>query len=259
MLHVKPKKKKTESQEIAPLRPAGGMTHIKKNSSRGIENAGPEDLQIPRLVLIQPTSDEYLELGYPRGGFAHSVLKESLGTSFDFIPILLVKSRIKWGSEIGDPIECRSYDGKTGGSFSPTCAGCKYSRWQTSPTGEPVKPGCTLYYNFPSIYLDAQGNRQPIAISMASTSIKPAKRLVNLISSSGVDSFARWYRLTSAKEERAKGVSYNYVVTQGDYVEDPDLYRYCEETYEMMKAREVQVHQDHGEECYEEGREEAPF
>src|SRR6266571_5996231 len=138
----------------------------------GLEALGPEDLIIPRLVLVQPTSQID---GVEAGKFYMNLA----GEQFDEVQAVFLKvtkGRVNFGEDANErkPI-CGSSDRirpshRFEHPIAPTCGECTHSRWNGN---EP--PDCNETYNLLGVMVDTG---LPFWWSGKTTAIASTKRFV---------------------------------------------------------------------------------
>jgi len=139
----------------------------------GLEDIDASDLIIPRLQIVQPTSQ--------MGATAGTIYNVATGEEFKELEIVFLavhKSRVRWlinddGTvNLKEPPVCRSNDSRNGqGNPGGDCSVCPYAMWNGSS-----KPECNLKYNFLGIVMET---RQPFLMSVGGASFKQAKLLIN--------------------------------------------------------------------------------
>jgi hypothetical protein len=164
--------KKVETKEIP--NPNGTVPTVTM-SGAGMEVLGPEDLIIPRLTLVQPTSQID---GVEAGKFYMNLTAEQFD-QVEAVFLKVTKGRVYFAD---DAIErkpvCGSSDRiKPSPRFetpaSPTCKECLFSRWNGK---EP--PFCNESYNLLGVMVETE---LPFWWSVKSTAIAPTKRFVSAI------------------------------------------------------------------------------
>jgi hypothetical protein len=152
-----------------------GTKNLPALRGAGLEHLGPDDLIIPRLVLVQPTSQ--IE-GVLPGMFYLNITGEQF-ESLEVVFLKVTKGRVNFREDATDrkPI-CGSNDRiKPSSRFdppmAPACAECSCSRWNGK---EP--PECPETYNLLGLFTDSQ---LPFWWSVKSTAMTPTKRFLSAI------------------------------------------------------------------------------
>ena len=166
--------KKTKEQTSKATQPQSGLP-VPSTRGAGMECLGPEDLIIPRLTLVQPTSQiDSVEAG--------KFFLNLTGEQFDEVQVVFLKvtkGRVYFAEDANErkPL-CGSPNRiKPSHRFehpiAPTCGECPYSPWNKQ---EP--PVCNETYNLLGIMVDGG---LPFWWSVKSTAIAPTKRLLSAI------------------------------------------------------------------------------
>ncbi len=141
----------------------------------GLESLGPEDFIIPRLTLVQPTSQID---GVAAGKFYMNLT----GEEFDEVHMVFLKAskgRVCFDEDTNErkPI-CGSSDGikpspRYNPPQAPTCRECGRSRWNGNEPSD-----CNDTFNLLGVIVDGQF---PFWWSVKSTAIAPTKRFLSAI------------------------------------------------------------------------------
>lgn len=211
-----------------------GMTEDELAAAHGIigmENARPEDFQIPRLQIAQALSPqlarnkpEYIP-GLMVGQFFNTVTNQIYGDSVVVIPIKYSVSRLRF---LNTQIDCRSNDGVQGPRSpivvdpvtkkqSGGCAQCQFSKWGTGKDGKGTD--CKEYRNW--LLLDTNDGL-PMSISFKSSSLIVAKNWGTQIASRKIKlsngavvqapAYMTMFEIRSAEKQSALGTFYVPVV-----------------------------------------------
>lgn len=200
-----------------------GMTEAQLGETRGVmglENARPEDFQIPRLQIAQALSPQLLRSkpeyipGLMVGQFFNTVTQEIYGDNVQVIPVKFSVSRLRF---FNGALECQSKNGVDGGHHAPLCANCDLSKWGSGKDG--AGTDCKEYRNW--LILDTvQG--MPMSLSFKSASLVVSKTWSTLLrtrrlklstgQSVPAPAFATIYELRSAEKPGPKGTFYVPVV-----------------------------------------------
>ena len=179
-----------------------------KGQASGLEDIDMQtDIRIPRVAILQGLSRLVSEGKGQVGDLTNALTGEIIGKTFDFIPLFVFKSRVKF--IVGQGSVCMSRnaltstfgDEENGGYPKGTnCIECQDAAWHGQEA-----PLCSMVYNFLS--LNAENlNEFPIVLSCMKSATKEAKTLLSMIAFTGEDSCARIYRMKTEKKENEKGV-----------------------------------------------------
>jgi hypothetical protein len=200
-----------------------GMTEAQLSETRGVmglENARPEDFQIPRLQIAQALSPQLMRSkpeyipGLMVGQFFNTVTQEVYGDNVQVVPVKFSVSRLRF---LNGSLECQSKNGIDGGHHAPLCVNCGFSKWGSGKEG--VGTDCKEYRNW--LILDTvQGI--PMSLSFKSASLVVSKTWSTLLrtrrlklstgQSVPAPAFATIYELRSAEKPGPKGTFYVPVV-----------------------------------------------
>ena len=217
--------------------------YIKKDTQRGIEDAGVEDIEIPRLMLVQGLSScrnkketDYIE-DILEGEMFNNVTRENYGDDVFIAPIKYIKEFLAWR------------DQKLGGGFAgaySTREECVDSinlqerpgEWELVPTNQ-----------FYCLLIQAPGmeneSYEQIVLSLAKSKNKVSKRWNALIGRQKGDSFSFYYRLEGVDEQNSNGQSYsNFKVSNPISVVSERIYEEAEKLYEQIIKGSVQINRD---------------
>ncbi len=235
-------KRKSKSLAKRPDRTVAG-TQFKT----GFETVDMEIIQIPRVKIVQKTSEEFDD-GVPFLSLVNSVSKDILkkgtkaGSEITIIPVRFTKSRIYFADmKEGGGLLCRSFDAIKGvGDPGGTCGSCDLKNWDQE-TDAP--PACSVMLNFFSIVRDYQSTL-PLVISFGKTSMKAGKQFYNMLLSrhqQGYNPAGYAFKLQSVSEKNDKGVYGVYKVTpDGDSTDDE--FNQATEFIRLMDAATVTTH-----------------
>lgn len=200
-----------------------GMTEAELSGTHGVmglENARPEDFQIPRLQIAQALSPQLLRSkpeyipGLMVGQFFNTVTQEVYGDTVQVVPVKFSVSRLRF---FNGALECQSKNGVNGGKHAPLCESCDLSKWGTGKDG--VGTDCKEYRNW--LILDTVTG-MPMSLSFKSASLVVSKTWSTLLrtrrwklstgESVAAPAFATIYELRSAEKPGPKGTFYVPVV-----------------------------------------------
>lgn len=160
-------------QEAKSVKPVG--VPAAPTAGAGLEQLGPADLIIPRLTLIQPTSQID---GVEAGKFYMNLTGEEY-TEVEVVFLKVMKGRIYFAEDGADrKALCGSADRvKPSPRFdppmAPACAECPSARWNGK---EP--PECSETYNLLGVTVETG---LPFWWSVKSTAIAPTRRFLSAI------------------------------------------------------------------------------
>lgn len=238
----KPDPKKDDSKKDLPKTQDGGGAlillhdtvpdHLKGKTSgagRGSENVGTEDLVIPRLEVLQDLSpmctkdDPEYNKNAEAGGLTNSVTSQLYGKEVFVVPVHYSKQWLVWK------------DRKKGGGFfgaypNPEEAGDRVE--QEGGKAQGVESIDTPTHLCLLVNRDT-GGVDEVIISMPRTKAKISRQWNSMVKMAGGDRFARVYRITTQREENAKGKFFNFAVAQSGFP-NKVLYDKAEKLYQSI-------------------------
>jgi len=201
-----------------------------------------QDILMPRVAILQGTSELVLDGKGKVGELADSLSKEIFGIDFTFIPLYCFKTRCKF--KVGEGLVCQSRNALTctmniDGTHhvGESCMECKDAQWPEDQTAG--GPECSLVYNFPAINASAIMSF-PIAISLMKTSSKAGKKLISLAMRTGEDMFSRKYKLITDKRTNDKGTFAVADIELAGKVTDEE-YATAKRWFVSLRAKVVEV------------------
>lgn len=235
--------KKQETIEKAPPQPLAAH-----EQGWGFENVRPGDYIIPRIGVCQSNSPErkkgnarYIE-GLKEGEMFNSLLKIRYGARIRVIAVHQFYTRIKWHGDIGEGIDCRSFNGLVGiGNPGGECARCKFAQFGTAKDGKGKGTACTDFLNFAVIVLPEKGMPTPEMLAILpfkSTAISEGKqwlsrmRLVSPIIAKGA------HEVTVAEKHDEKNDWFIFNVTPAG-INNPEHIEFARGLYNMMRQAEL--------------------
>lgn len=231
-------KKEVVKKETTALRVSG-----EGSKPVGFEEVDTQqDIIMPRLAILQATSQMVKDGKGKMGDLANSLSKENFGNSFEFIPLFLFKTRCKFDLEQG--LICQSRNGLTCSmnidekhQVGQDCTSCKDAEWEADSG-----PLCSLVYNFPALNVN-QVNSFPISISLMRSSSKAGKQLLSLAMMANEDFFSRKYKITT--EKKSKGPN-EYAVASIELVGrcSEEEYASGKLTYQGLRGKVIEVSLD---------------
>lgn len=131
------------SREVGTVLPGFGLSGA----------LGADDVQLPRVVLLQSQSKPVADGTLPAGVFFDTLMDEVIGSAFDFVPIMYFTTRVFL--EMGTGLRCRSVDMVEGvGDPGGNCERCPHQMWPER--GAKKKgPDCTVSRNYLGLIVGA--------------------------------------------------------------------------------------------------------
>lgn len=155
------------------------------------------EIDIPRVRLLQPVSDDVTVNGMRAGWFVLGGYDPTESVTFYPIGLLRRRQRI-----VDQSVACRSADAKIGiGDPGGTCATCPHKEWgpKNPATGKGTPPECTMVYDYLGIDMDKD---EVCVFSFQKTGMKASKFLNTLATSKG--GFGKFAVKISSRLETSK-------------------------------------------------------
>lgn len=206
---------------------------------RGNEGVKAEDMQIPRLSIIQDLSpqwkkgrDEYIDGAEVKMIF-NTATQRLYGTELYVVPVLFRKEWVVWK------------DLDSGGGFRGAF-NTQEEAVKAMAAFEDAKE-CEIVDTHQHFVLVVDPDSKSIehaVISMSKSQCKPSRQWNTMIQTSGGDRFERMYRLSVVDAQNAAGKEYyNWKVSQMGYVDEP-TFKEAEKLYEAIRSGKLDVKRD---------------
>tara|TARA_S200002703_G_scaffold160031_1_gene176214 strand:+ start:3520 stop:4242 length:723 start_codon:yes stop_codon:yes gene_type:complete len=201
--------------------------------ARGSEQVESDDMQLPRIKILQALSPEISKAdrkipGAEIGMFVNTLTGEMF-ESATIVPVYFVKKWMTWPDRDKRPTE------QLRGVFDD----------EVEATRAKLYDDDLVQYTPTHIVLivSEAGGIEEASIPCPSTKIKVSKQLNSLIRMGKVDSFAQSFTMTSVNETNAKGDFANFRFTPAGFVSE-EVYRYGESLYEALHSGSVNISDD---------------
>lgn len=202
-------------------------SYIKQGQNRGNENVGNEDLQLPRLDVLQALSpqinkkkDEYID-GAEVGMIFNTLTGELFPDGVHITPVTFTKRYLIWVDRKADN------EGGLRGVFDTAEEAEEFmaeqedeSKLELVPTAEHL------------VLLD---DGTEVIISLAKSKLKSSRKFNSLIRLSGGDRFSRRYLVTSVDDKSSQGEFQNITFNSAGYPNE-DVYLKAEALYESISS-----------------------
>jgi hypothetical protein len=196
----------------------------------GFRGLGADDIEIPRLKLLQATSPELAKFNKAKPGqFWHSLIDDTLGSTVRICPIYIDWRFILWRPrEAGGGILARADDGQhwapADTEFTVTLGGGQDVKWRTAPTvaasgldkrgssnpSDPKSPpAAARIYSVVCSFSDRQ-DLPPAAVILQGANIKVATKLIDQLKVLRAPSFGAVFEMRSSKDKSKSGEFYSY-------------------------------------------------
>jgi len=205
--------------------------YIKQGMNRGNENVSQDDLQLPRIDVLQALSpqinkkkDEYIE-GAEAGMLFNTLTGELYPDGLRITPVSFVKRFLVWVDRQKDT------NGGLRGVFDTPEEAEAFVESQEDEDKLEVVPTAEHL-----VLLD-DGNE--VILSMAKSKMKVSRKFNSLVRLNGGDRFANSYMVTSVDDEGAKGEFQNIAINSDGYPSE-EVYLKAEKLYEAIQGGQRQ-------------------
>ncbi len=237
------------------------------HAGEGLEYVETNDIELPRLKLIQPLSPEKeADPDLRDGEFYHSILEKSLGKELAIVPIDVRKAYILWAPRhMSLGILATSFDGRywspPNGSWEVTLSkdDNKPVTWKTKPTvaesklaefgsSNPMdsksRPAATLIYNVLCLLPDHL-DLGPCFVSLQRSGIKVAKKLLAklkiLTTAQQIPVYGCLLKMRSTLMKSDGNSFQGYAFENNGFVKDEKLFKLAQDTYKGFAGKNLKV------------------
>lgn len=210
-------------------------TELTTAVGRGLESGKPEDLLLPRIILMQAQSKFVVDEGKKPGTFVNSITKEEYPT-LEFVPIIMTKY---WDVLKPDGTKM-VFDYRVTSEADQRLTDKRFFN-----DGED-KANVNTVMAFISLVNDT-----PAIVTFTKTNYKTGKKLYTMARVAKGDLFSNSYKLISKKETRNDNTYFVSDVEPLGHVSD-EVLKVAEGYYETFKERIKEINTV-------EGKEEVPF
>jgi hypothetical protein len=203
-----------------------------------------DDLEMPRLKLLQASSPELAEFNNAKQGeFWHSLIDERLGSTVRICPIYIDRRFILWRPrEAGGGILARADDGKhwtpADAEFTVKLKSGHEVKWRTArtvaasrldrrgsynPSDPNSPPAATRMYSIVCSFPDRQDS-PPAVVTLQWAATKAATKLIDILKAQRAPSFGVIFEMTAFKDKSPSGEFYNYAFEMAGILENKAFY-----------------------------------
>jgi len=223
---------KTTTVATTNTEPVPAYLADRQGAARGSEQAGVDDIVMPRILLIQqlspqldPSDEKYVE-GCVAGDIVNSLTGMNYGTTLKFVPVYFRKEYIIWKD--------RTKGGGFCGSFSSRQAAAQaLSTLEPPLTDYNVEDTATQFV----MIMNDDGSVDQAVLSMSRTKLMCSRKLQALIRLAECDSFAKSYKLVSVAAKSDMGKYFNISVKSAGFVQE-EVYYAAETVYESIRGND---------------------
>lgn len=201
--------------------------YIKQGTNRGNENVSSDDLQLPRIDVLQALSpqinkkkDEYID-GAEVGMLFNTLTHELYPDGVHVTPVSFVKRFLVWVNRKMDS------EGGLRGVFDTAAEAEEFMQDQ------PDEDKLELVPTAEHLMLLDDGTE--VILSMAKSKMKVSRRFNSLVRLSGGDRFSARYLVTTVDDKSAQGEYQNIKLEQDGYPSE-QVYLKAEKLYEAINS-----------------------
>jgi hypothetical protein len=200
-------------------------SYIKQGAARGNENVSNEDLQLPRIDVLQALSpqinkkkDEYIE-GAEVGMIFNTLTGELYPDGLYFTPVQFTKRYLVWVDRKKDN------GGGLRGIFDTEAEAQAFVN--NADDGDKLEVVATAEH---LVLLDSGDE---VILSMAKSKQKVSRKFNSMVRLNGGDRFSRRYRLTSVDDDGPQGEYQNFAIANAGWP-DENVYLKAEALYNQI-------------------------
>lgn len=202
-------------------------SYIKQGQNRGNENVSNEDLQLPRIDVLQALSpqinkkkDEYID-GAEVGMLFNTLTGELYPEGVSITPISFVKRHLVWVDRKKDS------EGGLRGIFDSADEAEAFVQSQEDEDKLEVVPTAE--------HLVLLDDGSEVILSMAKSKMKVSRKFNSLVRLNGGDRFSRRYKITTVDDKSAQGEFQNIAISNDGYPTE-EVYFKAEALYEAISS-----------------------
>lgn len=222
--------------------------------SVGFENVKREDMVMPRLAVAQGLSPQtkkhegsYIP-GLEEGDFFNTVSGEIYGTKVTLTPLFFFPSRIYFpprGSNAPELCRATQLDENGNlhlGKITPKgCHFCPHSNFLDTPRADgSVSPDCTYFMNYICVIHKQDGLFEPIAFSLKSKMLKPAKLWNSKLRVKQAPGFVLVTNVETVPEKAPKGTFFNVKFNDVTFAH-PTAVKQLEQLFTHWSNRPIEI------------------
>ena len=262
--------KAAKKNEVAPTGGAAPLpAHMQGKQGKGMEHIDQDDLELPRISLLQAISPEVVDDHHAPGQFFHNIAEMELGDKLRVVPIHISKSFILWRPRHeGGGILARAADGvnwdkpdaefevhpfkdtpklKVTWKTAETVKESGLDAWgSTNPDDEDSPPAATKMFNVVCHLPDYPG-LSPAVITLQRASVKVANKLMSALMISEAPIFGTQFNCLAVADTNNAGQDFlNYKFKMDGFVEDEELFNKLEKLHEQFESMGVKIKDEEG-------------
>jgi len=214
-------------------------TYLNKGEpARGSENAGTDDIVLPRISLLQALSPQIDEgdaayvPGAKQGDIINTLTGAIYGKEITIIPVFFRKVYIIWKDRAKGGGLNGIFDTKQDAMLALNALEPPTSDYEIIDTAEEFV-----------LVVNADGTMDEAILSMSKTKMKCSRKLQSLIRLTTIDSFASMFTLKSIADQSDLGKFFNFDVASKGFVAE-DVYKKAEAMYKDVSSNAARYKAD---------------
>lgn len=232
---------------------------MRGRAGQGVETLTSQDVEVPRLQLLQALSPQVQESDFKQGEFFHTVAEESLGKEISLSIVYVNKTYILWRPrDAGGGILARSMDGI---HWSPpdqeftvkinkrdvtwrtakTVAASRLAEWGTEdPSDASSPPAATVMYNL-VVVIPEFPQYSPCVVTLQRSAVKVARKLMGKLKLSQAPVYGLKYIMSSVRDSSPQGEFWNFKFQSDGLVEDEKAFELYESIYTRFRDEGLRI------------------
>jgi hypothetical protein len=260
---------KTQEEESALVRPDAAIPATQQQlpewmrgmAGQGTERLTSDDVELPRLKLLQALSPEVQEGDNRPNSFYHTVAETNLGSTLTIIPLYIDIGYILWRPrKSGGGILARAADGihwtPADAVFDVTLDNGRAVSWRTAktvaksgldqwgtmdPDDKNSPPAATRMYNIVA-FIEEHPGFSPAVVTLQRSGIRVARKFMAKLKLAQAPCFGLRYVMTGEADQNPQGQKFfNYRFTGAGLVSDEETFMRFKAIYERFKAEGVRI------------------
>ena len=262
-----PKEAETPKQELVNVKQGAVATaapdFMKGMAGQGVENVGSQDIETPRLKLLQAVSPELETYDEAKQGmFWHTVADQALAAPLRIVPIYVDIRAILWKPRWdGGGILARADDGinwvPPNASFEvhankgdkktvtwttkPTVAESGLLDWGSSNPEDPNSQPAATRMQTIVVALPDYPELGVAVLTLQRSGIRVGKKFLGKLKLMGVPSFGTYFNMGAVKEGDGQESYYNYSFSAAGFVSSAEEFAQYKALYEQFKEMGLQI------------------
>lgn len=215
----------------------------------GLDMVRSQDVEIPRLILMQSLSPQVAQEGrYKPGDLVHNIADKLIAEPGQKLRIVVAKHYLRWIEWIprdkGGGIKAMTTDPN-----DPLVRRCEAGEKIDDPSSKAHGTNAVIEYHCFICIVPSLGLDQAVEISCGKTNWKHGKNLVSrmLMRGAGIPAFAGAYTVRTDNEKNKRNEVYKIFKFDNDGWSTPEEYKAAETLCNFLKAKTIKTRMDDSE------------